>query len=302
MGIILGADPEYFAGYEGIDENGVSKLYCQPPVIFRRSGLEFVPNRRHPIFYKENGIILHEDGAAFEMAVEPQNSWEKLFDKIEEGRKALQEVILSKFTTLCDGVVHVIPTIDWEVGKWSKENREFRFCTEFGCDPDYDAFEMSARCRIVDASKHPKRYGGGHIHISGSKAIKERPVDAIHSLALTAGLAGIAYSDVPDLEHDRMYLYGKPGKFRIQEYGKLFKDIPDTDMGVEYRTLSNRWTGNKDLASKVFHWAEIGIHDLLEKGLLEKLIGELREPTVQAIVNCDQKAALEVLRRVENCL
>lgn len=294
--LLYGSDPEFFAAYMK-DKN----LYCLPPVFFRTNlGVEAEPNGRHPIFLRgENNTLVHEDGAAFEMSLAPSTNWKDLFDRIAAGRDLLEKQILSKFIGVCDGRVHVIPTINYEVERWKDEGDEFQYCTQFGCDPDEDAFEIERDNHVEDASLHPFRYGGGHIHVSGSKTIKNEPLKAVHSLALTAGLAAVAFSDVPELDKDRTYLYGKPGKFRIQNYGHKWNGMDNTDVGVEYRTPSNRWTLYPAMAQKVFEWLNIGIEYLLEKDMISKIITELRQPAIDAILTCNQLQAKDILNRIE---
>jgi len=214
----------------------------------------------------------------------------------------LENRILQKFTDFCDGKVHTLPTIGYEVERWKNESETFQLCNQFGCDRDWDAFDTERDCKVLDASKHPERYGGGHIHISGVEAIKKEPISAIHSLALTVGLAAVAYTDTPELDRQRTFLYGKPGKYRPQSYGHLYNEIPHTDAGIEYRTPSNRWTENWELGRRIFEAAEVGIKYLLEGKLIDELLPELRIPATEAILNCNQELAKELIAHINTKL
>lgn len=172
--------------------------------------------------------------------------------------------------------------------------------TRFGCDPDEDLYNLDVECRTEDASQHPWRYCGGHIHVSGSPVIAQDPHMAIACMVITAGLAATAFSDVPELERQRLYRYGRPGKFRIQNYGITNPFGEDYALGVEYRTPSCRWAGNWEIAQKVLRWAEIGITHLLETPLGKELHDELREPAISAILSTDQKLAGELLSYIES--
>jgi hypothetical protein len=296
--LLWGADPEFFAGY---DKEGV--LYAMPPVVFRRNfGAEVKENGSHPIFMEVEGVKIHEDGAAFEMSLPPSSSWMDLFDRINHARKVFAETFLSRYEV--NPELLALPSIQWEVGRWIGEGGDFKFATRFGCDPDLDAFshmlKTPRRSKDFDASLHPWRYAGGHIHISGVKEIQESPLIAIRSLALTAGLAATAYSDVADLERERVFRYGLPGKFRVQKYNGKFNDIEFSESGVEYRTPSVRWTSSRDIASKVFGWAEVGIQSLLIGGLYDNLSEELVRAGIESIIKVDQEQALEVLKTVES--
>jgi hypothetical protein len=166
--------------------------------------------------------------------------------------------------------------------------------TTFGCDPDHDVFDTET-CKIVDAALHEWRYAGGHIHVSGVDGLMERPLDAIKSMVLTAGLAATAYSPVPDLERERLFLYGKPGKFRIQKYG-------NGEMGIEYRTPSTSWTASFPLAEKIFTWATIGMTSLFGGGLLAELEAKLMEDAKHILLSVDQQGAKDMLNYMETVI
>lgn len=294
--LVFGSDPEVFLGYKK-DGN----LFVMPPAFFRVNGIvPYMENGRHPVFDmdKENGITTVEDGVAFEFAVKPSTKWEEVFDRISLGKERLLKYIASQ-TNEVEQEVFSVPTINYEVDRWSKENDEFQNCLIFGCDQDFDAWNHNKAGKVVDAKLHPYRYGGGHIHISGSKLIGDEPILAIQCLTLTLGLAAVANSKVPNLEKDRTFLYGQPGKYRQQKYGQQFENIPYTEIGIEYRTPSNSWTNSFEHAKEVFKWAEIGITVLLEQGLGVKLIKKLSADAKKAILGCDQKMAFEILNYVE---
>lgn len=300
--LVFGSDPEFFAGY--VQENN---LFVKPAAYFRSFlGIKVKnPDDKHPIFIDQmesDGVIVMEDGVAFEETVRPDTDWTKLFERIQFGKKLLSEKILSLFPDECLPETQTVPTINYDVTKWQqyKKMPEFMMSMIFGCDRDYDAFAPKVKQPVINALKHNKRYGGGHIHVSGSAKIKEEPILAIQSLCLTSGLAAVAFSDVPELDKERTFLYGRPGKFRPQQYKGLFNNMPFTDFGVEYRTPSNRWTNSFEHAKEIFKWVEIGIHNLLEDGLALELIEKIGEETQDAIISCNQPVAKELLAYVES--
>jgi hypothetical protein len=297
--LVYGSDPEFFAGQEI-----KGKTYVVPPAWFRVYGkVPYAPDIKHPVFLdalKEHGVLIMEDGAAFEETVIPSTDWKELFERINFGKKLLSEYILSRFPKDCLPEVQTIPTINYEVKRWMNESIEFQMCLIFGCDQDFDAWKRNAPGKVIDALKHKFRYGGGHIHISGSPAFKLDPILAIQCQTLSSGLAAVAFSDTPELDKSRTYLYGRPGKYRPQEYKGLFNNIPDTDFGIEYRTISNRWTNSLEHAGQIFKWAEIGVRNLLEEGLGLELIPTIGKEACDALVNCDQNKALELLAFVES--
>ena len=289
-GLKFGSDPEFFAAYE---ENG--ELYVLPPVILRAEhGAPFENNGRHPIFARYGETIVHEDGAAFEMSTPPSSDWKSMWNTINDVKKQFGTDVLSKYGDVCLPVLHALPAMHWQVEKWLEKGTDFRLATLFGCDADKDLFNTKARCKVIDATMHPWRYAGGHIHVSGIPEIESQPLIALRCMVMSAGLASTAYSDVPELENERLFLYGKPGKYRIQEYS-------NGEMGIEYRTCSTRWTESFELAKKVFTWAEIGMRILLQKGLyleFEPIIPDITD----AIIKVDQNKARSILDLIQSKL
>lgn len=293
--LLFGTDPEVFAGST---QNGV--LEVVPPALFRVSGLESDNrNPKHPVFIKKGGVSVIEDGAAFEFTITPSTDWKTLFDRVQKAKALLKSEILEKFTNLCDGNVHSLPTISYNTERWKEYGEEFEMALIFGCDADYDVWNGVKKSVTIDAREHPYRYAGGHIHVSGSEAIKENPLLAVECLATTVGLACVINTEVPELERLRTGLYGRPTKFRPQEYGKLFNNIPNTDFGIEYRTTSVSWTNSLKMAEDVFKWLKIGINSLLEEGLGNEIIPNIRNDVTNAIVNCDKTLASQLLKTVE---
>ena len=282
---IFGADPEFFAVYA---KNG--KTYCLPPVVFRTElGIPAEENGRHPIFKRcTSGQIVHEDGAAFELTVSPSKNWKTLYNGIHEALQEFNDSILSKFSDIVNPSLQALPTVGWEVKRWKDMGEEFEMATLFGCDPDQDLFNMQAQCRVIKAAKHPQRYGGGHIHMSNVDMIETDPLQVLRMMVLTAGLTYAAYSPVPDLDRERTYLYGRPGKFRLQTY-------PSGKRGVEYRTPSNSWTGNISLAERIFTALEYGVSVLLPSGRVNSLMEEIQQSVTEAILTCNQENARDLL-------
>lgn len=295
--LLFGTDPEAFGAYM-VGE----KMYTLPPYYFRNMlGVTASDDPKHPVFFKTDAYTFHEDGAAFEMAIHPSHNPKDLWDTIQECAKVAGEKILSQFPDHCMPVLQFVPTIGFDVERWKNMGDDFRMSTRFGCDPDRDAFDFDKLSPEVDASLWPHRHGGGHIHISGCSGFKDDPILAVQCQALTTGLAAISYSDTPELDHERTWMYGRPGKYRLQNYGKNNPFGPDYAVGIEYRTPSNRWASDWNIAERVFHWAEIGV-EIFENGLGNTLLKDLTEPVTKAILDADQKTAKELLAFVESKL
>lgn len=293
--VLFGADPEVFASYF-IGE----KMYVMPPAYFRKyTDTAWKKNGRHPLFIATKDHIVHEDGVAFEVGLKPKNSFRELLSNIH----AIYQEIEEKILPLCSEVnrkLAVIPTINYEVDRWlkiSETDPSFAECLIFGCDPDYDAFELEVE-PVEDVAHHPFRYGGGHFHFSGLPLFRENPNLSARLCAMTLGLCATAFSPVPELEKLRTFRYGRPGKFRPQHY-------PDGSFGVEYRTPSNSWTNpsHKDLANMMEKWVEIAVRNVLpgsEK--FESMFEKNRMEIAKAIKEADQPLASSLLDMVEEAI
>lgn len=296
--ILWGTDPEAFAAYE---KDG--KLYTLPPYFFRENlGVPVTrknKNDRHPVFIQTANWKFHEDGAAFEMSVTPTHDPRELWETIQDCAKVAGEQLLSQFPDHCMPVLQFLPTIGFDVERWKDMGPDFDYSTRFGCDPDLDATEFNRPSVEIDASKWPFRYSGGHIHMSGCKLFEDDPMMAVLCQMITSGCAAIAHSDRPDLDHDRTFMYGKPGKYRFQNYGEDTPFGPDYMFGIEYRTPSSRWASNWNIAKEVFKWAEIGIQ-IFESGLGATIVPELRQQAISSILHANQAGAREVLDYVES--
>lgn len=287
-----GSDPEAFS----VDFNG----FAIPPYLFRKEwGVPATEDPKHPVFLTGDGWSVMEDGAAWEFTVESDTNPKALFDRIQECKRQLEEKILSRFQDVIVPFLQFLPTVGWEVERWKDMPEDFFMSTRFGCDPSKDAYEMNKVSVVRDASLHPYRYAGGHEHISGSPAIVKDPFMAVRCMAMTSGLAALAYSDVIELERLRTFQYGIPGNYRVQTYGPE-KYGEDYAVGLEYRTPSCRWANDWNMAEKVFEWGRIGIENLLETGLGETLDSEISSYTCEAILQGNQNLAKELLSYVES--
>jgi len=291
-----GTDPEFFAA-EKINE----KYYVVPPVFFRRKlGLKpIIEDEKHPVFYiLKNGIKIHEDGAAFEFNGEPHNSIKEVYLDVQEGLETLSSLIEKYGYSL-----YCKPTINFDTKRFKKETDDFKMCLIFGCDKDYDAWEwekeydenlfpewkyFSENAGQISALKHPFRYAGGHLHISGSEFFEKYPLIIVRLLSMTVGNYVVGNSPFPELEKLRTYKYGKAGKFRPQKY-------PDGSIGIEYRTPSNTWCSSPQMLDGIEYWINKTLEYIEDRDYTIQLITELREPTINAVLNADQEKCLSIL-------
>jgi hypothetical protein len=290
--ITLGTDPEWFAG---MTVKGIPQVI--PAAYFEYElKMPHIEDPRHPKFYKRDGIVIHRDGVAFELTVPavPNGNWKKLLNYAHFGLEKLQN-LLKPYSDVCDGV-YVLPTILYDHKRWNACGDYMVDSNMFGCDRDWNAFQIEEKAVVIDAYTWPKRYGGGHMHMSGHPLMKEDPVLAVKCAAMTVGATASALSPHPKEEKDRTFLYGKIGKFRPQNY-------PDGSVGIEYRTPSNTWTdpNNYSMAQSLFESLEFCIEKLMNfPAKAQKLADELEEGLTEAIAQCNQPLARDILQYVKD--
>jgi hypothetical protein len=305
---LVGADPEF-----AITAN--NKVFPQacvndspynliPPAYFRlvkkyKTDYLFSDKlKKHPVFYNENGLVIHEDGANAEVTLPPTNDWRILFEGIQGAYN------IAKNLFKCDEVLNVapLPTTYFNNDFWITFGKEMKLATIAGCDPDIDIdnFE-NPNSTLIDLSKHNERYCGGHIHLStNDPKIKEnfeaRPVTIIRFLKVMLGITCVAFSPSPILDKKRLFYYGKPGRYRKQDYKTGY-------IGYEYRSPSTAWTSDRKLAKKLFERVEQAAN-IMDKDFdyIYKITTSLSDKASEIIVNFDTAAAREMYEEVDNLL
>jgi len=289
--ITFGTDPEWFAGKTEAD----GKVWVVPaPFFMLRLGLEHTEDKKHPVCFENEQVKLHQDGAAFEGTFKafPGGNWRGMLTSVYSAEDILS-CILARFPDHTDGIA-ILPTIDYDWAKWLEMGEDIAAANEFGCDRDWNAFDEFEKAVVIDATKWPERYGGGHVHTSGHPLMAENPKLCIRILAATVGATATLMSPVPELEKRRTFLYGKSGKFRPQKY-------PDGSIGIEYRTPSNTWTDpmNFSMAEAIFHSYEVAVERYMNNpGEAEAMLENMSSYINEAIVNADQALASDILAYV----
>lgn len=166
----------------------------------------------------------------------------------------------------------------------------------FGCMPDFNAYTRTTSTGEIDATRHPYRYAGGHIHlgISSNYTSKESSeyriakteeghIEIIKLLDLLVGIPSILL-DNSQAAIRRRSNYGKAGCFRPTPYG------------IEYRTPSCFWIKAPELVSLIIGLARLawvlaahGLH----KEFLEKIKYE-EQAVRETIDNSDIIKAKEI--------
>jgi hypothetical protein len=116
--------------------------------------------------------------------------------------------------------------------------------SEFGCNPDIDAYTLQPKSPELD-SKDKRRWTGGHIHASrvgAANNIEQQAALAIlFDYFISVPMVAILGEKFAAGEAERRDYYGQPGSFRYDD--KLDK--------IEFRTLSGRLL----LHPTILYWA-----------------------------------------------
>lgn len=166
----------------------------------------------------------------------------------------------------------------------------------FGCMPDFNAYTLTTNTEEMDATTHPFRYAGGHIHMGISSPYlkksnsefkmartEEGHIKIIKTLDMFLGILSVLLDN------------GKGAKQRRTKYGKAGCFRP-TPYGIEYRTLSCWWLKSPITVSLVYAFARIA-WNLEIMGYTNIIRNKIKcdETKIRGIVDSgDRKAAKEV--------
>lgn len=295
MPLQFGADPEIFASYH--DEKDYDSFLDHgmfafaPAALEKFMGLPAVGgDDKHPVYIDTGDYRFIGDGAAFELNLKrPYTNPEEMFEVIRSSIHHLDDFITSLGFIMFPGC-----TVNYDYHRFfTKENLDdprLYWASIFGCDTDYDAFDTCWNSVIRDVSTHPYRYSGGHVHTSGHPLIAEYPIPYTRLLSVFMGNFHNMHSPNGDQEKYRSKYYGRPGKYRIQNY-------PNGDIGVEYRTPSSGWLFyDKDTFLKFISMAELALSYLGNPDRGRKIVNEYRNSTSEAIAKADRRTSEQILR------
>lgn len=199
----LGCDPEMFL----VDEDG--SLVSS---IGRIGGSKRNPR---PLGIGD-GYAVQEDNVAVEYNIPPAKSAEEFSANIDKAINAIYEEVRP----------HGLAFSHLSAASFPLKELAHPAAMEFGCDPDFNAWEDGSQNPRPRADDDTLRSCGGHVHIGYKFKSKKDVINFIKVVDLTAGVPSV----LMDNGEKRKILYGKAGAFRYKPFG------------AEYRTLSNYWT------------------------------------------------------------
>lgn len=210
------------------------------PELFLKRGNDYVSaigliggSKDHPKPVKElgKGYYIQEDNVALEYNTPPartQGAWTQAHNRMLEylgnflAKKNLQYSVDASVSFPKDQLAHPKAMV-------------------FGCDPDFNVWDLEPNPRPHSADPF-LRSCGGHVHVSfrgtnSEKILLGRKMD------MCLGL----WSVINDPDARRRELYGKAGSIRFKPYG------------IEYRTLSNFWLKSPDWISMVYQLSAVAL-------------------------------------------
>ena len=207
----IGADPELF--FKDMNSNRLISA------IGKIGGTKTEPRRLLGDF------CLQEDNVSVEYNIPACNSIEKF---VWSNQLMLTEISRIADAYECKAAIQ-------SSGIFDDEQLAEPAARVFGCDPDFDAWELCPN--PAPASANPNlRSAGGHIHVGMPGATNKDKISMIRALDLVLGVP-MAFLDPTS---ERRELYGRAGACRFKPYG------------VEYRTPSNIWLTSEEMMMTVF--------------------------------------------------
>lgn len=210
MNIQLGADPEVFFSHGDLLISAIGKV----------GGTKAEPRDLG------GGFAVQEDNVAAEYNVPPASTQGLWDTNINHGLRMLEEYARNNNCVLSLRAS----------GQFGEEQLDHPQAKEFGCEPDYNAWKYGEVNDSPVTEDPSLRTAGGHVHVSGIAGLD--PLNVVRAMDLFLGVPSV----VLDSDNDRRRLYGKAGAFRPKEYIVNGK----SEVGVEYRVLSNFWIFSRD--------------------------------------------------------
>ena len=240
--LAIGSDPEYF----------IASSETGGPVAPKEARIP--GNKRAPKALMCGGKI-HRDNACLELNIIPARTADELVNNMLAPKEEAELFYLRPFNNFLSDMQFLYIPEEWT--RWKE-------IVMFGCDPSIDCWEIEQNTGFD--SMNLFRSAGGHVHISYEGQTQEQSVRIARILDIKLGLK---YSTLKERDNPRRNWYGSSGQMRFTPYG------------LEYRTLSNKWTLSETSIKDVFDICKDtvenfdGYFDILAKEYTGKQIKEL---------------------------
>ena len=245
---IIGSDPEAFI----VNEEG-----------YIMSAIPLVPGDKSDPYVIGDGCSIQHDNILAEWCVPPTNDPQAFSDSMDHCVQWTESILPQGYKVKFISSFHV-----------GSDQLQDPQAKEFGCEPDYNAWQEGEANQKPDVNTN-LRTAGGHIHIGYDHPTHVQNMEIIRVLDLFLAVPAL-YLDQDNL---RRSMYGKAGSFRHKPYG------------VEYRSLSNFWVKDLALITWVFNQIEVAM-DFINCG---GIISEFDSLAIQLAVNTGDLAVAEAI-------
>jgi len=217
--------------------------------------------KERPKKIDRKGHAVQEDNVMVEFNIPPCRTEERFIKSINHVLLYLRDT-LPKFDLVIEASA-----------EFPKEQLQDPQSQRFGCEPDYDAWNI-----MVNNPPNPNtniRTCGGHIHVGFDNPNDDAQIELVRAMDLFVGVPSI----VLDPDKVRKSRYGKAGAFRPKNYG------------IEYRVVSNYWIKNQQLISWVYGNTMKAIQYLNQGNKIDDALGN----RIQDIINSGNEKDAAVL-------
>lgn len=224
-----------------------------------------------PMEGKADGFAVQEDNVMVEYNVPPATMATRFARRVTEGLLWIDDVVR---TTQKD--------LELDIGACSRlfphHQLDSSQARMFGCSPDFNAHAQgqpwpSIKPELLLEDDGGWRFAGGHVHLGFDADIPDFVCAAFADVYLGLPSVGL------DQQGPRRMLYGQAGRYR------------PTEWGIEYRTLSNFWIWETNMAQQIGARA-VALGKFLEqddKGAIQSMYAEVPWSDVTDAINTEDE-------------
>jgi len=286
IGVTFGGDPEFFIADENGNVMASDKFFPGKEKPINLKGIECYDGKEEGC----DSLKLFFDGIQAEMNIGIQRCREYIADNVRRCFAKAAKIIETKNKNY---KILIKPSVEVSKEVIINADPEAR---RFGCLPDFNAYTCTTNTNEIDATNHPYRYAGGHIHLGVSSPYlakssgewvmaktEEGHLRIIKLLDLIVGIPCVLLDNSKEAMVRRSE-YGKAGCFRPTPYG------------IEYRTPSCWWIKSPITVSLILGLARLAwtIAGNNADEELFKLIGYDQEYIRGVCDESDRKEALKI--------
>jgi len=253
----IGCDPEIFL----LDAHDALVAACG-----RIGGTKEFPR---PLVELGDGFAIQEDNVAIEFNIPPAEQRAEWVASVHRAMNGISAEVAQQGLHFSKDSAALFP----------KSELAHPAALEFGCDPDFNAWDDGEMNPKPKADDETLRSCGGHIHIGLGRTPNKK--DALNIIKLMD-----LHASVPAVLMDRGWLrkklYGKPGAFRPKFYG------------LEYRSLSNFWVFSEELTGWAYDVTAKALDDFQNGKYVSEQDGHI---LLEAINNNNVAAAKDLIEK-----